>query len=169
MIYNIFHRSLNLGIFYQVRSWHVKYLTQHFVIAPCKLLFCSFFSVRNSHDKAWEDIIPFEYSCIPPGWNDTGRQRWQCYSYLCGWGKYLYFVIKLALDRSTRAWCVANSIKSHLGYQEVTIEATSVACEQHTHFWSSLLPLRKGGREVTTGNASAVRRLLPLLCDRILS
>ena len=37
-------------------------------------------------------------------------------------------------------------------------EATfNVACEQQTHFRSSLLSL--GGREATTGNASAVRRL----------
>ena len=38
----------------------------------------------------------------------------------------------------------------------------SLACEQQTHFRSSLLSLRKiffGGREATTGNASAVRRL----------
>ena len=34
-----------------------------------------------------------------------------------------------------------------------------VACEQQTHFRSSLLSLRKIGREATTGNASAVRRL----------
>ena len=35
-----------------------------------------------------------------------------------------------------------------------------VACEQQTHFRSSLLSLRKiGGREAKTGNASTVRRL----------
>ena len=37
-----------------------------------------------------------------------------------------------------------------------------VACEAQTHFRSSLLSLRKiffGGREATTGNASALRRL----------
>ena len=43
-----------------------------------------------------------------------------------------------------------------------------LTCEQQTHFWSSLLSLGKiatlffGGREETTGNASAVRRLLRL-------
>ena len=37
----------------------------------------------------------------------------------------------------------------------------SVACEQQKYFRASLLPLRKieGGREATTGNTSAVRRL----------
>ena len=35
----------------------------------------------------------------------------------------------------------------------------SVACEQQTHFRSSLLSLLFGGREATNGNASAVRRL----------
>ena len=40
--------------------------------------------------------------------------------------------------------------------------STSLACEQQTHFRSSLLSLRYlfGGREKTTGNASAVRRLV---------
>ena len=43
-----------------------------------------------------------------------------------------------------------------------------LTCEQQTHFRSSLLSLGKiatlffGGREETTGNASAVRRLLRL-------
>ena len=37
------------------------------------------------------------------------------------------------------------------------ITALLLACEQQTHFRSSLLSL--GGREATTGNASAVRRL----------
>ena len=48
-----------------------------------------------------------------------------------------------------------------------TIRMTScLACEQQTHFRSSLLSLGKiatlffGGREETTGNASVVRRLL---------
>ena len=35
----------------------------------------------------------------------------------------------------------------------------SLACEQQTHFRTSLLSLRKIGREAMTGNASAVRRL----------
>ena len=35
-----------------------------------------------------------------------------------------------------------------------------VACERQTYFRSSLLSLRKIWREVTTGNTSAVRRLL---------
>ena len=35
----------------------------------------------------------------------------------------------------------------------------SLACEQQTHFRSSLLSLLFGGREATNGNASAVRRL----------
>ena len=38
----------------------------------------------------------------------------------------------------------------------------TVACEQQTHFWSSLLSLQKNifrGRESMTGNVSAVRRL----------
>ena len=35
-----------------------------------------------------------------------------------------------------------------------------LACEQQTHFRSSLLSLFFGGREATTGNASAVRRIV---------
>ena len=47
-----------------------------------------------------------------------------------------------------------------------------IACEQQTHFRSSLLSLRKvaiffGGREATTGNASAVRRLHFIASDRL--
>ena len=34
-----------------------------------------------------------------------------------------------------------------------------LACEAQTYFRSSLLSLRKGGREATTGNTSALRRL----------
>ena len=47
----------------------------------------------------------------------------------------------------------------HLVFKEAV--ALKVACEQQTHFRSSLLSLQKigGGREATTGNASAVRRL----------
>ena len=44
-----------------------------------------------------------------------------------------------------------------------------LACEQQTHFRWSLLSLRKifsGGREATTGNASAVRRLRCCLIDQ---
>ena len=44
-----------------------------------------------------------------------------------------------------------------------TKSTSEVGCEQQTHFRSWLLSLRKiaifGGREATTGNASAVRRL----------
>ena len=39
----------------------------------------------------------------------------------------------------------------------------SLACEPQTHFRSSLLSLFVGGREATTGNASAVRRLTILI------
>ena len=42
------------------------------------------------------------------------------------------------------------------------VACVAIACEQQTHFRSSLLSLRKfffGGREATTENASAVRRL----------
>ena len=52
--------------------------------------------------------------------------------------------------------CINNSIRM----------TSCLTCEQQTHFRSSLLFLGKiatlffGGREATTGNASAVRRLL---------
>ena len=42
-----------------------------------------------------------------------------------------------------------------------------IACEQQTHFRSSLLSLRKRGKEVTTGNASAGRRLHFIASDRL--
>ena len=44
-----------------------------------------------------------------------------------------------------------------------------VACEQQTHFRSSLLSLLAEAREATTGNASAVRRLEGLLFRFIVS
>ena len=49
--------------------------------------------------------------------------------------------------------------------RDISIAGFTLACEAQTHFRSSLLSLRKiatlffGGREATTGNASALRRL----------
>ena len=49
----------------------------------------------------------------------------------------------------------------NLGYLIYFTANDWLACEPQTHFRSSLLSLRKiGGREATTGNASAVRRLM---------
>ena len=47
------------------------------------------------------------------------------------------------------------------GDEAFEIEALrlDVVCEQLTYFWSSLLSFRKGGREATTGNTSAIRGL----------
>ena len=51
--------------------------------------------------------------------------------------------------------------KKRSGDEAFEIEALrlDVVCEQLTYFWSSLLSFRKGGREATTGNTSAIRRL----------
>ena len=60
------------------------------------------------------------------------------------------------------AWREEHNIISYLARAlsvtfKLNISFASIACEQQTHFRSSLLSL---GREATTGNASAVRRLL---------
>ena len=51
--------------------------------------------------------------------------------------------------------------KKRSGDEAFEIEALrlDVVCEQLTYFWSSLLSFGKGGREATTGNTSAIRRL----------
>ena len=62
---------------------------------------------------------------------------------------------------SDKIWDAVSGIRNpRCGNQNFRIVLDSVACEQQTHFRSSLLSLRKiGGKEATTGIASAVRRV----------
>ena len=48
---------------------------------------------------------------------------------------------------------------SILSYTNIRLAYERIACEGQTYFRSSLLSLRKEGREATTGNTSALRRL----------
>ena len=67
---------------------------------------------------------------------------------------------------------IQNFFTSHGGYLlnttllvpgvGISVAGLDLACEQHTYFRSSFLspPQKLGGREATTGNTSAVRRLV---------
>ena len=74
-------------------------------------------------------------------------------------------ILKTEMPCWERSWEILGTSWERVKCWEQWSKESKVACEQQTHFRSLLLSLRKiatlffGGREATTGNASAVRRL----------